>query len=200
MDCTKNIRLATEADCDAILQIYAPFIRNTVVTFEYDVPSAEEFRARIAGVTRQCPWLVCEINGTIAGYAYASKYNERRAYDWSADASIYVHPGFHRMKIASALYFTLFELLKLQGYYNVYAAITSSNTISIRFHEALGFKTVAVFRHVGFKAGAWHDVTWLELTLIEPTGAPRTPKTIHEIKHTPEFNVIITKALQMIML
>jgi phosphinothricin acetyltransferase len=194
----KNIRLATVADGEAILAIYAPFIRETVFTFEYEVPSVLEFRDRIADIIKQYPWLVCEINGKIVGYAYASKFSERRAYDWSADASIYIHPDFHRQKIASALYYALFEILKLQGYYNVYVGITSANIISDRFHESFGFKPVGTYRHVGFKLGKWYDVKWAGLTLIEPSGSPQEPKTIHTIKNTLEYQDIISKALHII--
>jgi phosphinothricin acetyltransferase len=194
----RTIRLATEADCAAILDIYAPFIRNTVVTFEYDVPSLTDFRVRLANIIKQYPWLVCEIDGKIVGYAYASRYSERRAYDWSTDASVYVHPDFQRHKIASALYDALFEILKIQGYYNVYAVITAANNTSQLFHEAFGFIPVGIFHHVGFKAGRWLDVKWMELTLNEPSDTPIDPKTVHEIKHYPEFAMVINKAVRMI--
>ena len=160
-----NIRFATPADTPAILETYAPYITHSIITFEYDVPSVAEFAERIRIVQQQLPYLVAEVDGQIMGYAYASKHRDRMAYQWSVDTSVYVHPDGHRQGIARQLYTTLFELLRRQGYYNVYAGITLPNPKSEAFHSTMGFEPVGIYTNVGYKMGAWHDVVWLQLAL-----------------------------------
>ncbi len=194
----KNIRLATPEDSEALLDIYAPFVKNTVITFEYEAPTQDEFSSRITDISRKYPWLVCEMGGRIVGYAYASKFSERAAYDWSVDASVYVHPDFHGKKIGTALYGCLFELLKLQGFYNVYAVITGANQGSLNFHQSLGFRPEGLYPHVGYKFNQWQDVQWLALTIKDHREPPQKPRSIHDIKETPEFGEAVSKALEMI--
>jgi L-amino acid N-acyltransferase YncA len=198
MTVSKTIRLASPDDSVAMAGIYEPYVRNTAVSFEYDPPTAEVFRERIAGVVPKYPWLVFEIDGRIAGYSYASRYSERPAYQWSVDSTVYIHPGFQRRKIASSLYYALFELLKLQGYYNVYAAVTSSNLQSECFHRSFGFEPVGTYRNVGYKLDRWHDVTWWQLRLAEHPPVPAAPGTIAEIAATLGFAAIIEKAAAII--
>lgn len=198
MSIAKTIRLATEADSGALLEIYAPYIRDTAISFEYEVPSVADFRERVIKVLTKYPWLVCEIDHKIVGYSYASQHRERAAFGWAVDASVYIHPDYHRKKIGKALYVALLELLKVQGFYNVYAGITSSNEKSLRFHETFCFKQVGFYRNVGYKFGQWHDVAWMELALAEHPAVPEQPKTIGEIKDTPQFERIIFRALQEI--
>jgi L-amino acid N-acyltransferase YncA len=194
----KRIRMATELDSVSILEVYAPFIRNSIITFECKLPTAQEFKKRIIDITQKYPWLVYEVNGDIVGYAYASQYNNRSAYDWSADCSIYIKPDFHRKGIATALYFALIQLLKLQGYYNAYAGITLPNAKSEGFHKSFGFKPVGVYHNVGYKLNGWHDVMWMEYTIVEHSKQPLKPKMIIEIENSIEFNKIMANALQMI--
>lgn len=197
MEVNKKIRLANEADSASILQIYAPFITDTVITFEYEVPSIEEFRKRISSVQKKYPWLVCEINGKIVGYAYASPFHERAAYDWSVDFSIYINPEYHGKKIGKALYFALLELLKMQGYYNAYALVTMPNIKSESIHESFGFRSVGICENVGYKFEKWRDVKWFELEIQKHPEVPMPPKVIDEIRNTPQFNRIIEQAEQM---
>lgn len=196
----KKIRLATEADSDSILQIYAPYITDTVITFEYQVPTITEFRERMTKIQRKYPWLVCEINNDIVGYAYASCFNEREAYDWSVDFSVYINQKYHRMGIGRALYFALIEVLKLQGYNNAYAGVTMQNINSEGFHESFGFRLIGVYENVGYKFGRWHNVEWYGLKIKEYDEKPVKPKSIDEISNTNEFNIIIEKAEQMVRL
>ncbi|HYH04658.1 MAG TPA: GNAT family N-acetyltransferase [Bacillota bacterium] len=193
---TYNIRLATVADSGAMLEIYAPYVRETVISFEYDPPTLLDFSNRVANILEHYPWLVAEIDGVIVGYAYASRYSERAAYQWSVDASVYIHSGYHRQKIASTLYSCLFDLLKLQGFYNVYAGITLSNTTSEQFHTSFGFTRVGVFHHVGYKFGQWHDVQWMERSLSEYHSAPSKPQSLAAIIDTPQFIAILNQARQ----
>ncbi len=194
----KKIRLAAEADSTSILEIYAPFIEDTVITFEYEVPTLSEFSKRMANIQKKYPWLVCEVNDSIIGYAYASQFNERAAYAWSVDFSVYIKPEYHNKKIGKALYTALSQLLRLQGYCNAYTGVTLPNIKSEGLHESFGFKPVGVYHNVGYKFGNWYDVKWFELEIQEHFKIPVTPKAINEINNTPGFYTILQKAEQMI--
>lgn len=169
-----NIRLATERDAAQILAIYEPIVRETAISFETDIPTLDEMRRRISDTLSYLPWLVCEQQGTILGYAYASKHRARAAYQWSADVSVYVHPQAHRQGVASALYASLFQILRLQGFYNLYAGIALPNAASVGLHESVGFKPVGVYKSVGYKLGSWHDVGHWHMQL-QPMPARPTP-------------------------
>lgn len=198
MATNKKIRLATEADAASILEIYTPFITDTVITFEYEVPTIKVFSKRIFNIQKKYPWLVCEINNKIIAYAYASQFAERAAFDWSVEFSIYIDSKYHGMKIGKALYFSLFELLKLQGYYNVYAKITYPNIKSEGLHKSLGFKPVGIYRNIAFKFDSWRDLICYELKLMDYPKAPEKPKAIGKINNTPEFEKIIQSAENLI--
>ncbi len=172
MTVSTKIRFAVAEDAAAILELYAEYIKNTRVTFEIEVPTEEAFRERMERVTAQFPWLVCEADGEIAGYAYASKHGERAAYRWSADLSVYISEKYHRRGIASALYNALLELLRRQGYFTVYAGVSTPNPKSEAFHEAFGFRNLGEFKNVGHKLGQWCGVAWYELPLTEYVDNP----------------------------
>ncbi|MCL2461258.1 MAG: GNAT family N-acetyltransferase [Defluviitaleaceae bacterium] len=162
-----TIRSATPADAGAILEIYAPFITGTCITFETEVPSIGEFAARIGSIAKSYPYLVSEMDGKIVGYAYASKHRERAAYRFSADVSVYVAPEYHRQGVGRALYTKLFDMLREQGIYTVFAGITLPNEKSAGLHKALGFIEVGVYHNVGYKLGKWLDVIWMGKALKE---------------------------------
>ena len=159
------IRIACEADLPAILSIYAPYVRETTITFEYEVPTREEFLERFRRITREFPWLVWEEEGEILGYAYACRPFERAAYSWCAEPSIYLKPAAHGRGIGRKLYQTLEILLGMQGYRVLLALITGENRASVGFHEHLGYETVGQLKNVGYKFGGWLDVFWMEKTL-----------------------------------
>jgi phosphinothricin acetyltransferase len=179
------IRLAVEEDAGAVLEIYAPYVRSTPASFETEVPDVEIMRSRISSTLKSHPWLVCETQGEVLGYAYASPYRSRAAYVWSLEVSAYVHPQAQHKGIGRALYTSLFQILKLQGIYNLYAVITLPNPASVGLHEALGFSPIGVFDHVGYKLGAWHNVGWWHLALQEPSSQPIKPLLLEEIKNSP---------------
>jgi len=185
-----NLRLATPADAAGILNIYAPYIENTSLTFETEVPSAADFADRISHYLENWPWLVYEIDGKIAGYAYASRYRERTAYQWSVESSVYIHSDFHRSGIASILYTALFQFLKLQGFNTVYAVINLPNDKSVAFHEKLGFSYFATYEKVGYKLGQWKNVGWWKLSVNEYGDEPPAPKKFSEIDKTVVDNVL----------
>ena len=159
------IRIAVEADVPEILAIYAPYIENTTITFEYDVPCRKEFLQRFYTITRQYPWLVWEEEGRILGYAYAAPPYARAAYSWCAEPSVYLRPEARGRGIGRKLYAALEEILKLQGYQVLYALITEENTASLHFHEKHGYRISVLFPHCGFKFGRWLGVYWLEKRL-----------------------------------
>ena len=159
------IRSAVPADAPALLTIYRPFVESTVVSFETQAPTVEEFSARIAKALAGWAWLVAEQEGRCVGYAYATSYRERAAYRWSVETSAYVDPSAHRKGIGRALYVALFEELARKGFCNALAGIALPNEASVTFHRSLGFEPIGVFTKVGRKFGAWHDVAWLERRL-----------------------------------
>lgn len=175
------LRLASSADSKAILDIYAPYIQNTSFTFETEVPSVEEFAERIRTYLITWPWLVCEIDGKIAGYAYATKYRERTAYQWCVESSIYLHDDFQKAGIGKALYSALFEILKRQGFNNVYAVINLPNEKSVAFHERCGFEYFATYEKVGYKLGKWKNVGWWKLAVNEYGDEPTAPIKFSEL-------------------
>ena len=161
------IRPITLADTTDILEIYSPYIKNTVITFETEIPTIEEFTARIESIKNNYPYLVCEMNGKVVGYAYASKHGERSAYRYSIDVSIYVDMNYQHNGIGKALYSHLFESLKSYDFYTAYACITLPNDKSIGLHKAFGFHEIGICHNVGYKLGEWLDVIWLEKQLKE---------------------------------
>lgn len=176
-----KIRLAQKSDAATLVAIYAPYIENTSVTFEYEVPTVEEFAARIEKVTEKFPWLICEIDGKIAGYFYAGLYKSRAAFQWDAELSAYLSPDYHRMGIASSLYSCFEAILTEQGYLNLYALITVTNSQSIGLLKKQGFHTLCVYPGVGFKLGEWHDLTVLEKRLAPLPENPHPCRTFREI-------------------
>lgn len=170
-----KIRTAKVEDAEALLEIYAPYVRNTAITFEYEVPEAEEFAERIRRTLKKYPYFVAEEDGVLLGYAYASAFKERSAYDWSVETSIYVAQHVHGKGIGSMLYDALEEALRQQNIINVNACIAYPNPGSIGFHEKYGYRTVAHFTKCGFKLGQWWDMIWMEKMLSEH---PETPESV----------------------
>ncbi len=160
-----SVRLAKKEDLPRILSIYAPYITDTTVSFEYTVPTPEEFEKRFCAITAQFPWLVWEEDGEVLGYAYGSAPFDRAAYGWCVESSIYLAPEAKGRGIGRQLQTVLEEILKLQGYRILYALITSENTASLAFHKAVGFSPCAEFKSCGFKFGRQHSVIWLQKTL-----------------------------------
>jgi L-amino acid N-acyltransferase YncA len=191
---TYAIRLVTENDAKQILEIYKPYILDTIITFEYEVPSLEEFLRRIKTVSSEYPWLVCLLGKTIVGYAYASRHRERTAYQWSVDAAVYLSAAFHRKGIARILYESLFSILRLQGYYNVYAGISLPNEKSVGFHKAMGFEEIGIYKKTGYKQGSWHNTAWFQLHLSEHKEEPVIPGKITELIRTSSFGQILKMA------
>lgn len=168
-----NIRIASPEDASALLEIYAPYVRDTAITFEYDVPTVEEFADRIRHTLEKYPYLIAEKNGRILGYTYASAFKNRAAYAWSVETSIYVRQGEQGKGIGRALYIALEEQLRRQHVCNLCACIAYPNPESISFHESFGYELTAHFHRSGFKQDAWQDMVWMERELCPHTVPPQ---------------------------
>ena len=192
---TPTIRLATERDVEQTQAIYAPIVSNTAISFELEPPPLEEMRQRILKTLQKYPWLVCERDREILGYAYASEHRVRAAYQWSVDVSVYVNEKMRRAGIGRALYTSLFEILGLQGFYNAYAGITLPNPASVGLHESLGFRPIGVYRAVGYKVGKWHDVGWWHLPLKEPSEHPELPSELDKAKKHRVWESVLAAGL-----
>ena len=175
------IRVARPDDAAAIAAIYAPYVVETVISFETVSPDEDEMANRLAKTLARFPWLVAESDGDVAGYAYAGQHRERAAYQWSADVSVYVHKALRRRGIGRALYTPLFDILRALGYFNAYAGIALPNPASVALHAAMGMTPVGVYRHVGYKAGIWHDVGWWEGSLRQQSTEPQPPRALLDL-------------------
>lgn len=165
MDIT--LRFAAPSDAASLLEIYRPYVENTTVSLEYEVPTEAEFERRIREFSAEFPYIVCEIDGKIAGYAYAHRYKERFGYRFAAETTVYLDESYRGMGIGKRLYGAIFELLALMKYKNLYAIVTSENTASIDFHKAMGFTEVGREHNNGFKLGRWVDVVLFEKQIGE---------------------------------
>ena len=166
------IRLACADDAAQVQAIYAPVVRDTAISFEVDPPDVSEMGRRIRGTLTRLPWLACERDGEVLGFAYAARHRERAAYRWSVDVSVYVDQQARRAGVGRGLYVSLLALLARQQFAAAHAGITLPNPASVGLHQALGFVPVGVYRAVGFKLGAWWDVGWWQRRLGEPAVPP----------------------------
>ena len=201
-----TLRLATLADVPTIRAIYQPFVTDTSVTFETEVPTQDQIAEKLERTLQQLPWLVAEVHDArsglqVAGYAYAHRHRERSAYQWAVELSVYIAEAYRQCHVAEALYTALFEILRLQGYYRVLAGIAQPNTASVCFHKAMGFTQVGVYSAVGFKLGEWHDVAWYERALQDKRlPPPGPPLPLPEAQDMQAFAAALQKAAAMIRL
>jgi phosphinothricin acetyltransferase len=191
------IRVAAKEDAAAMLEIYAPFILNSGITQETEIPSVEEFQRRILSTLKERPWLVCKIDKQVAGYAYAGKHRERKGYQWCTEPSVYVSERFYQRGIANALYTALFDILKLQGYVNAYAVITLPNEKSIAFHKKFGFDYLTTYPKIGYKLGQWHDVGWMQYEINPHKEEPADPIQFTTLDK-PVINDILKKSSNLL--
>ena len=181
------VRPARPEDAAALLAIYAPYVEQTAITFEYEVPSVEEFRGRIAHTLERYPYYVAELDGRAAGYAYAGPFVGRAAYDWAAELSVYVAMDLRRRGVGGRLYGELEEALRRMGVQNLEACIGTVdepdaylNGDSVAFHAHLGFRMVGEFRQCGYKFGRWYNMAWME-KIIGPHGDAEPIRPFREI-------------------
>ena len=159
------IRQATAKDAMSVIEIYSPAITESSTSFELKIPSVDEMVRRIESATDRYPWLVLTEDQNVIGYAYATPFRARAAYQFSAETSVYVHRDHHRKGIARKLMLELIKLLKAARHHMIIAGVTLPNPASVALHESLGFEPVGVFPEVGFKFNEWHDVGFWSLKL-----------------------------------
>lgn len=176
---TIHIRIATATDAKELLDIYAPYVEETAISFEYDVPSLDEFRSRITNTLQKYPYLVAEKDGEILGYAYTHAFVGRAAYDWSAETTIYLKNGKTKMGVGRMLYDVLERISREQNVLNLNACIGYPDTEdehltmnSVHFHEHMGYRMVGTFHNSGYKFGTWYHMVWMEKIIGQHTSAP----------------------------
>ena len=170
------MRDATGSDAAACAAIYAPYVTDTAVSFESEPPEPAEMADRIAAAARTHAWLVLEVDGRVAGYAYGGPHNARASYRWTCEVSVYVEPGRRRTGAGRALYRALLDRLAGRGYRTALAGMTLPNEASAGLHRALGFEPVGTYRRVGWKQGRWWDVAWVQLSIGAPVDPPAEPR------------------------
>lgn len=176
------VRLAEpETDAPAVANIYRPAVETSLASFEERAPTPAEMAERMRATLERTPWLVAERDGDVIGYAYAGPHHQRPGYRWSVNISVYVAPGQVRQGIGRRLYDELLDLLRRQGFVNVYAGITLPNAASVALHEGIGMRRIGLYEGVGFKHGAWHDVAWYHLRLVVPEEHPPEPIPLPEL-------------------
>ena len=185
-----QLRFADERDTAACLAIYAQYI-DTSITFETALPSEAEFAGRIRSYGTVYPWLVAEEDGEILAYAYAHRAQERAAYDWNAELSVYVSKNAAGRGLGTRLYRALLALLKEQGVRTAYGVVTMPNDASAALHRKLGFRQLGVYHSTGYKNGSWRDVVWFE----KPIGSfTDEPQPLVPITRLPEAAAILAAA------
>jgi L-amino acid N-acyltransferase YncA len=192
------IRLATPRDGAGLAAIYRPAVTDAAISFEMDPPDAATMASRVASTTSRLPWIVCESGSNIVGYAYATPFRDRAAYQWSVEVSAYVHQDARRAGVARALYASLFSVLVLQGFRNAYAGITLPNDASVGLHQSMGFTPVGVFQGVGYKLGSWHDVAWFERPLAPRDAEPRPPAALPQLISTPALREALATGISLL--
>lgn len=181
------IRFVQLRDVPKLRDIYAYYVKNTVITFEYDVPSIEEFTKRVEDTYKTYPYLVYEVSDQIIGYAYAHRHMQRDAYKWNVELSVYLSAEAQSKGVGTALYTALLELLKRQNLQKAISCITLPNEKSIALHRKFGFDNMGLFHQAGYKCNAWHDVIWLSKDL---NSHEENPKEWIRIEQLPEAEKI----------
>lgn len=184
-----KIRTADVLDAPRLLKIYAPYVEETAITFEYDIPSLPEFAGRMAKTLKKYPYLVAELNGQIAGYTYAGPFHQRAAYRWAAETSVYVKKDFKRLGVGKALYLELEKILAAQNILNLNACIACPQAEdpfltrdSIAFHRQMGFQLVGEFHQCGYKFGRWYNMVWMEKQIGNHQAVQPPVRPFEEIK------------------
>lgn len=193
MDLKIRIRPAKPEDAEKLLAIYAPYVEQTAITFEYEVPTVEEFRERIHNTLKKYPYLVAEQGEEPVGYAYVGPFHDRPAYDWAVETSIYVDQNKKRMGIGKKLHEALEEELRNRGFLNMNACIAYPaqedeylTRNSLGFHTHLGFRPVGSFTRCGYKFGRWYNMVWLEKLMGEHPASPAPVRPFPEIREKVE--------------
>lgn len=185
------IRLADERAAAAVQAIYAPYVRETAISFETEPPSVEEIAARMRAVLAYAPWLVCEREGRVVAYAYAGRFHARAAYQWTVETTVYVDGAHRRAGVGRALYGALLDALRLQGFRTAVGIIAVPNPPSVGLHERLGFRRDGLLPAIGYKRGRWHDVGWWRLELQTLGDPPEPPRSLGAVVGTTAWKACL---------
>jgi L-amino acid N-acyltransferase YncA len=197
---TARIRFAEPHDASGVLAIYGPFCESSTASFEITAPTTEQMAERIALVSRQYPWLVCDVDGRVAGYVYACRHRERAAYCWAVEVTAYMAADYRRCGLGRALYTSLVSILRQQGYFKAFAGITLPNEASIRLHEAMGFEPIGAYRGVGYKLGQWLDVGWWKKSLQAERIDPALPQPIGAVRESEAVVAALAEGQRLLRL
>lgn len=184
-----KFRFVTVDDSSYLLNIYAQYI-DTPITFEYVIPTEEEFSKRIIDISQDYPYLICEDDNKIIGYAYAHRHMTREAYQWNAELSIYLDKSYRSKGLGKEFYRKLIEILRLQGIKTVYGCVTVPNEKSEKLHTSLGFSSIGIYHNAGYKCGKWHDVQWFEKSINSYDLDPTPFLSISEISEDKLISII----------
>lgn len=172
-----DIRSATLHDAEAVAAIYAPIVRDTTISFEWEPPTTEDFRARIAKALAKYAWLVAvNARSEVAGFVYAGAHRDPPSYQWSVNTSVFIREDARGQGVGKALYAELFRRLVVRGYYRAFAGVALPNPASVALHESMGYTPIGVYEKVGFKFGAWRDVGWWQKELQPAIADPAPPR------------------------
>ncbi|TYT63744.1 GNAT family N-acetyltransferase [Natrialba swarupiae] len=178
-------------DAAAVRDIYAHFCESTPVTFEERAPTEAQLADRIASTLETYPWLVCERDGEVVGYAYASRLRKRRAYQWVVELSVYAAADARRSGVGRGLYESMFAILERQGVRDAYAVTTVPNPETVRFHERLGFERLGEFPAIGYSHDDWRDVAWWRRPIGPKTADPDPIAPFPEVRESPDWESLV---------
>jgi phosphinothricin acetyltransferase len=192
---TVGVRLATAEDAEAVRSVYAPVVKSSAISFEITPPTTTEMNERITTTLRTYPWLVAvdDADGEVTGFAHAAEHRSRPAYQWSVDVSVYVGSDARGGGVGRLLYRALLEILERQGFTSAFAGIALPNPASVRLHRAMGFRPIGVYRSVGYKLGAWHDVAWWQHPLGSRPHKPTEPLPLPTLLAAGELDDVLSR-------
>ena len=189
-----HVRLASPDDGPACAAVYAPYVTGTAISFELAPPDGAEIADRITRTISRTPWVVVEVDGVVRAYAYAGRFRERPAYDWTAETTVYVDRAFQGLGLGRAAMRAVLAILRLQGFHTAIAGVTPPNPGSVGLHLRLGFERIGLFEEVGWKDGAWHGVEFFRLELSPPEPAPLPVRPLPELAGSDELRRVLADA------
>jgi L-amino acid N-acyltransferase YncA len=173
-----SVRSASLQDAAACVAIYRPYVENTAISWDIEVPSVDEMASRIASAQKAHEWLILELDDRVIGFAYGHALIRLPSFQWSAETGIYIHVDHRGAGHGRRLYTQVLRRLTERGYRRAFAGITQPNEASNVFHRSFGFQDAGVYRRVEWKHNSWHDVAWMQLDLLGPADQNGPPSPV----------------------